>query len=80
MTEQLEALQLAANNAAVALNARGDLLVNCLQDIPVLAREVTLHGVRHGATVTLGIAQVRSRHELQWLQPGFRNREDPNDY
>ena len=56
LMEQLEALQLAANNAAGALNARGDLLANCLQDIPVCTGQIALHGVHHGATVALTIA------------------------
>jgi hypothetical protein len=56
LTEHLEALQLATNNAAKALKARGDLLVNRLQDIPVRAGEIALHGVRHGAVVALTIA------------------------
>ena len=45
LTEELEALQLAANNAARALNARGDLMVSDLQDIPVRARQIALQGV-----------------------------------
>lgn len=49
MTEQLVVLQLAANNVAHALNARGDVLVARLEDVPVRAREVAFHGVRHGA-------------------------------
>ena len=37
--------QLATNNAAGALNAQGDLVVSRLQDIPVRAGEIALHGV-----------------------------------
>jgi hypothetical protein len=55
LTEHLEALQLATNNVVRALKARGDLLVNRLQDIPVRAREIVLHGV-HGVVVALTIA------------------------
>ena len=66
LTEELEAHQLAANKTARALNARGDLVVSRLQDIPMSAEEITLHGVRHGATVALTIAQVNSEHELWW--------------
>jgi hypothetical protein len=55
-TEESEALQLVTNNATGPLNARGDLLANCLLDIPVRAREIALHGVRLGATVAVTIA------------------------
>ena len=64
LMEELEALQLEANNAARALNARGDLVVSRLQDISVRAREIALHGVWQGTTVALIIAQVNSRHDL----------------
>ena len=47
-----------ANDAADTLKARGDMLETYLEDIPVYAREVALHGVCHGATVTLVIAQT----------------------
>ena len=42
------------------------------------AREVALHDVRHGATVALAIAQVRSGHDLHLLQPGFLDGKDPD--
>ena len=64
LTEELEVLQLAGNNVARALNARGDLVVSRLQDIPIRAQEIALHGVRHGTAVALIIAQVNSRHDL----------------
>ena len=44
------------NDAVDALNAWGDVLVAYLQDAPVRAREVALHGVYHGAAVALAIA------------------------
>jgi hypothetical protein len=53
---QLEALQVVAGDAAGALKPRDDTLEVRLQDIPVSAREVALHGVCHGATVALAIA------------------------
>jgi hypothetical protein len=56
LIEELEALQLAANNAIGAQNARGDLLANHLQDIPVRTGEIALHDVCLGATVALTIA------------------------
>jgi hypothetical protein len=49
------------------LNIRGDLLTNCLQDIPMHAKEIALHCVRHGATVALMTTHVNSGHELRWL-------------
>jgi surfactin synthase thioesterase subunit len=68
---QLEALQLAVGDATGALNARGDTLEDRLQDIPMHAREVALHGVRRGAVVALEIAQVRSRHDLHLVEPSL---------
>lgn len=41
--------------------------------------EIALHGVHHGATVALTIALVSSRHELQWLQPGFTSGDKHHD-
>jgi hypothetical protein len=79
LMEQLEALQLVANNVAKALNGRGDLLVSHLQDIPMHAGEIALHGVCHGATVALTITQVRSRLELRWYQPSFACSDDHHD-
>ena len=46
-------------------------LEDCLQDIPIRAREVTTHGVCYGAGAALATAQLRSRHELCHLEPGF---------
>jgi hypothetical protein len=43
------------------------------------AGEIALHGVHHGATVALTIAQVRSGHELRWLQPSFTSGDDHHD-
>ena len=67
MMEELEDHQLAANNAAKALNTRGDLVVSHLQDIPMHVEEIALHGIHHGAAVALMIAQVNSGHELRGL-------------
>jgi hypothetical protein len=79
LIEELEALQLAAINAVGALNARGDLLTNCVQDIPARTGEIALHDVRHGAAVALMTAQVNSGHELQWLQPSFASGYDHHE-
>jgi hypothetical protein len=51
-----------------------------LQDIPVRAREVALHGARRGATVALAIAQVCSGHDLRLVEPGFPEGEALDDY
>jgi hypothetical protein len=58
----------------------GDTLVAHLQDIPVRAREVALHGARRGATVALAIAQVCSGHDLRLVEPGFPEGEALDDY
>lgn len=56
LVTQLESLQLAANNAAQSVNARGTVLEIRLQDIGERVREIVLHGVGHGATITLAAA------------------------
>ena len=55
---QLENLQLAANVATSVINARGPLLINRLHDVSVRTQEIALHGVRHGAAVSLAMTQV----------------------
>jgi hypothetical protein len=42
--------------------------------------EVALHGVRHSAAIALGIAQVRSGHDLRLVEPGFPKEENLDDY
>ena len=69
-----------ADDTSSALNAWGDTLEARIQDIPMHAREVDLHGVHHGATVALAIAQVRSGHDLRLVEPGFPEEENPDDY
>jgi hypothetical protein len=68
---QLEALQLAVDGAASALNTWHDTPVAHLQDIPVHVRDVALHDVCHGAAVALAIAQVRSGLDLRSVEPSF---------
>ena len=58
LTAQLESLQSAAHHAAGFINARGVVLVVRLHDIPNRVREVTLHGVHHGAIMALATAQA----------------------
>ena len=52
--------RLAMDHAAGFVNARGTVPVVRLHDIPNHVREVTLHGVRHGAAMALAAAQARS--------------------
>ena len=53
---QLESLQLAANTAADAVNARGSLIDARLQDILARVQEIALHGVHRGVLVALTTA------------------------
>ena len=55
---QLESLQLVANAIADAVNARGSLINACLHDVLAYVQEITLHGVCHGASMALAVAQV----------------------
>ena len=56
------------------------MLVVCLYDIPNRIREVALHGVRHGTSMALVVAQAHSGHELQLLPHGFPTTEHPEDH
>ena len=42
-----------------------------LYDVSNRVREVALHGVRHGATMALAVAQACSGRELRLLPHGF---------
>ena len=53
---QLESLQLVANTAVNAINARGSLIDARLQDIPARVQEIALHSVHHGTSVALTAA------------------------
>ena len=55
---QLESLQLVANAAVDAVNARSSLIDARLHDVPPRVQEIALHGVRYGAVVALTAAQV----------------------
>ena len=70
---------MAAEHAAGFVNARGTVPMVRLHDIPNHVREVTLHGVRHGAAMALASAQVHSGHELQFLPHGFPAVAHPGD-
>ena len=77
---QLESLQLAANAATDAINARGSLIDARLQDILVRVREIALHGVRHGAVVALTMAQVQTRYELHAMETSFPMGNGPEEH
>ena len=66
--------------AAGFVNTRGAVPVVRLHDILNHVREVTLHGVCHGATMALAVAQARSGHELQLLPHGFPATKHPRDH
>ena len=68
---QLESLQLAANVAADAINARGSPIAARLQDIPAHVQEIALHDVHHGAAMALTAAQVQTGYELHAMETGF---------
>lgn len=76
LTEELEALQFVVNNAARALNVRGNSVAGRLQDIPVRAQEITLHDVHHGVATALTVAQVNSRYEFRWHHHNFGRHDD----
>ena len=68
------------DHAAGFVNARGAVPVVRLHDIPNHVREVTLHGVRHGAAIVLAAAQARSGHNLRLLPHGFPDAVHPGDH
>jgi len=68
------------DHAAGFVNARGAVLVVCLHDIPNRIREVTLHGVRHGAAMVLAAAQAHLGHNLRLLPHGFPDAVHPGDH
>ena len=80
LSAQLESLQLAAEYAAGFVNARGAVPIVCLYDILNRVREVTLHGVRHGAAAALAAAQARSGHNLWLLPHSFPDAVHPRDH
>ena len=71
---------MAADYAAGFVNARGAVLAVRLHDIPNHAREIALHGVRHGAVVAFAMVHVRSRFELRLLPHGFPATDHPEDH
>jgi len=76
----LESLQLAANAAADAVNARGSSIDARLQDVPAHVQEIALHGVCHGASVALTVAQVQIGYELHTMETSFPMGDDPEEH
>ena len=76
---QLESLQLAANAATNAVNAQGPLINAHLHDVPAYVQEIALHGVRHGVSVALAVAQVQTRYELYAMETGFPMGDGPEE-
>ena len=77
---QLESLQLAANVAVDAINARGSLINARLHDVLACVWEIALHGVRHGAAVALTVAQVQMGYELHAMEIGFPMGHGPEEH
>ena len=80
LSAQLESLCSAADHVAGFVNARGAVPVVHLHDISNRVREVTLHGVHHGAAMALAAAQVHSGHDLRLLPHGALVTGYPRDY
>ena len=62
------------------VNARGAVPVVRLHDILNHVREVTLHGVCHGAAMALAAAQACSGHNLRLLPHGFPDAAHPGEH
>ena len=62
------------------VNARGIVPVVRLHDIPNHVKEVALHGVRHGATTVLAVAQAHSGYNLRLLPHGFPDAVHSKDH
>ena len=68
---QVQTLHATAATATESVNARGDTITACLQDIPNRIREVAGHGVRRGAAVALATAQFETDHDLLQVEPFY---------
>ena len=68
------------NVAADVVNARGSPIAARLQDILAHIQEIALHGVRHGVSVVLTAAQVRTRYELHAMETGFPMGDGPEEH
>ena len=77
---QLESLQLAANAVLDAVNAWGPLINVRLHDISARIQEIALHGIHHGASMALAMAQVQTRYELQAMEISFPMGDGPEEH
>ena len=77
---QLENLQLATNVATAAVNAWGPFINAHLHDVPAHVQEIALHGIRHGASVALAVAQVQTGYELHTMETGFPMGDGPEEH
>ena len=64
----------------MAVNARGPFINTHLQDVLAHVQEITLHGVRHGASVALATAQVQTGYELHTMETGFPMGDGPEEH
>ena len=53
----------------------GDLL-----DIPARVQEIAIHGVRHGTSVELTVAQVQTGYDLHAMEAGFPMGDGPEGH
>ena len=80
MTAQLENIQLASNAATAAVNAWDPFINAHLYDVLARVQEIAHHGVRRGASVVLGAAQVQTRYELHTMETGFPMGHGPKEH
>ena len=69
-----------ANAAVDAVNAQGSSINARLQDVLVHVREITLHGIHHGAAVALTAAQVQMGYKLHAMETGFPMGDGPEEH
>ena len=62
------------------VNARGDIVVACLQDVPNCVREVAGHGVRRGASMALATAHIQTGCDLWLKEPIFPKGEEREEF
>ena len=62
------------------VNARASLINARLHDVLARVQEITLHGVRHGASVALTAAQVQIGYELHAMETGFLMGDGPKEH
>ena len=58
----------------------GSLINACLQDNLARIQEIALHGVLHGASVALTMAQVQTVYDLHAMEVGFPIGDGPEGH